>query len=135
VLADVSVLVVDDDIDGAEIVAHAVRAAGGAVALAGSASEGLRLLREGRAGRPDVIVTDIGMAGVDGYEFLASIRALPRNDGGLLPVIALTAYASPEDRVRAFRAGFAAHVGKPLLAETLIDAIVKVTLERDPPIG
>jgi signal transduction histidine kinase/CheY-like chemotaxis protein len=135
VLADVSVLVVDDDIDGAEIVAHAVRAAGGAVALAGSASEGLRLLREGRAGRPDVIVTDIGMAGVDGYEFLTSIRALPRNDGGLLPVIALTAYASPEDRVRAFRAGFAAHVGKPLLAETLIDAIVKVTLERDPPIG
>ncbi len=131
VLAAVNVLVVDDDIDGAEIVAHAVRAAGGAVALAGSAAEGLRRLREGPSGRPDVIVTDIGMADVDGYEFLASIRALPPDEGGLLPVIALTAYASPEDRARAFRAGFAAHVGKPLLADALIDAILQATLDRD----
>jgi signal transduction histidine kinase/ActR/RegA family two-component response regulator len=131
VLAAVNVLVVDDDIDGAEIVAHAVRAAGGAVALAGSAAEGLRRLREDPSGRPDVIVTDIGMADVDGYEFLASIRALPPDEGGLLPVIALTAYASPEDRARAFRAGFAAHVGKPLLADALIDAILQATLDRD----
>ncbi len=81
-----------------------------------------------------MIVTDIGMAGVDGYEFLAAIRALPARQGGLLPVIALTAYASPEDRARAFRAGFAAHLGKPLLADALIDAIVQATLERDSPL-
>ena len=59
-----------------------------------------------QAQRPDVIISDVGMPGQDGYELIRRIRALPPEDGGRTPAIALTAYARAEDRVRAVAAGF-----------------------------
>ena len=62
----------------------------------------------------------------DGYRFLESVRALPQELGGAIPVIAVTAYATPEDRARALRAGFAVHMGKPVRSEALVAAIRRV---------
>jgi CheY-like chemotaxis protein len=63
---------------------------------------------------PDVLVSDIGMPGTDGYRFLASVRELGSGRGGRAPAIALTAFARSEDRTRALRAGFLVHVSKPV---------------------
>jgi len=61
-----------------------------------------------------VLVSDIGMPDVDGYEFLRRVRQLGPERGGAVPAVALTAFARSEDRVRALRAGFAVHVSKPV---------------------
>ena len=68
--------------------------------------------------RPQMIVSDIGMPGEDGYEFMRKVRALPADQGGRTPAAALTAFARSEDRTRALRAGYQTHVTKPVeLAE------------------
>jgi len=91
---------------------------GASVIEAASAAEALRLLV---TENPDVLVTDIGMPDIDGYELLAKIRSEFRQPD--LPAVALTAFASPEDRQKALRAGFHAHVAKPIEVEELIAAI------------
>jgi CheY-like chemotaxis protein len=85
-------------------------AAGAEVRVAAAADEALHQLERWQ---PDVIVSDIGMPQVDGYMFLAKLRAMP-GDVSRLPAVALTAYATAEDRIRIFRAGFRAHVVKPV---------------------
>jgi CheY-like chemotaxis protein len=93
------------------------------VMTAGSAAEALRAVEEGR---PDVLVSDIGMPDVDGYELLRRIRALGPRPGGLLPAIAITAFARSEDRTRALRAGFLAHIAKPVEPSELLATIASV---------
>ena len=73
---------------------------------------------------PDVIVSDIGMADMDGYMLLQQIRSRPPDQGGLVPAIALTAYAAELDQRRALQAGFQQHLTKPLEPERLVSAIV-----------
>jgi CheY-like chemotaxis protein len=72
---------------------------------------------------PHVLVSDIGMAGEDGYALIRALRARPRERGGAIPAIALTAFARPEDRARALAAGYQAHLAKPLDAPELVAAI------------
>ena len=69
--------------------------------------------------------SDAGMPAEDGFAFMAKVRALD-GDLGRLPVIALTAYATPEDRARIFSAGFLVHVVKPLEPEKLVAAVANV---------
>ena len=88
----------------------ALQSAGAAVAAAGSADEALRLAVEWR---PDVLVSDIGMPGTDGYSLLEQIKATLGAQAPRL-AIALTAYAGEQDRRRAFAAGFQHHVAKPI---------------------
>ena len=76
--------------------------------------------------RPDVLVSDIGMPGVDGYELLRRVRALGEARGGKLPAIALTAFARSEDRTRALRAGFQVHVSKPVEPSELIATVASI---------
>ena len=71
---------------------------------------------------PNVVLSDIGMPGHDGYELIAALRALP--GGRKVPAVALTALARSEDRTRALRAGFQMHVAKPVDSDELI-AVVK----------
>jgi signal transduction histidine kinase/ActR/RegA family two-component response regulator len=116
----VLVLVVDDMADSLEVVRRVLEGAGAKTILAGSAEQALAALRKQR---PDVIVSDLGMPVRDGYDLMRSIRALPREQGGQIPTIALTAYAKSEDRERALQAGFQTHLAKPVEPDRLIAAI------------
>ena len=71
----------------------------------------------------DVLVSDIGMPGADGYELITSIREMEREHGGRIPAVALTAYAGEDNRDRALGAGFTAHVTKPVSPSALIRVI------------
>jgi CheY-like chemotaxis protein len=94
-----------------------------------SAPEALRVLRERR---PDVLVCDIGMPGVDGYELLSQVRALPPEAGGLVPALALTAYARPDDRRRALSAGYQVHLAKPVDPDELISVVARMAGRQRP---
>jgi PAS domain S-box-containing protein len=104
-------LVVDDEHDAREVVGEALRERGAEVYVAASAAEALEKFA---AVRPDVIVSDIGMPGTDGYSLMRRIRALPPEAGGRTPAVALTAYTRGEDAQRAFVAGYQSHVPKPV---------------------
>jgi signal transduction histidine kinase/DNA-binding response OmpR family regulator len=110
-LKGLRVLVVEDETDTRELVAFALTAAGAEVKTAAQAREALDTL-EGWT--PDVLVSDIGMPGVDGYAFIGEVRRREADSGGRLPAVALTAYAGVEDRRRAIAAGFQTHLAKPL---------------------
>ena len=110
-LRELRVLVVDDDPDARELIGTILERYGADVAVAGSAEEGMIALRK-RA--PHVIVTDIEMPQEDGYSFIRRIRSLPADEGGKLPAVALTAYASAADRMKVLAAGFNMHVAKPV---------------------
>jgi CheY-like chemotaxis protein len=71
----------------------------------------------------DVLVSDIGMPGADGYDLITRVRAREQEHGGRIPAIALTAYASEEDRDRALAAGFSAHIAKPVSPGALARAV------------
>jgi CheY-like chemotaxis protein len=104
-------LVVDDEEDARALVTQVLAAHGAEVFAAGSAKDALDKIS---GVRPDVIVSDIGMPGEDGYTLVRKIRSLPAEQGGRTPAIALTAYAREEDAERAFAAGFQLHVAKPV---------------------
>ena len=111
-LAGLRVLVVDDEPDARNLLRRLLQDGGAAaVTTAASAADALGLMDE----RPfDVLVSDIGMPGQDGYELLRQIRARPPERGGRIPAVALTAFARAEDRTRAAAAGFQVHVAKPV---------------------
>ena len=75
---------------------------------------------------PDVLISDIGMPDVDGYRLMQQIRQRAPSEGGLIPAIALTAYASEYDHQRALTAGFQQHLAKPIEPEALVNAIASV---------
>jgi CheY-like chemotaxis protein len=75
---------------------------------------------------PDVLISDIGMPGSDGYELIEKIRAFSPDRGGKIPAVALTAYARSEDKTRALRSGFQTHLTKPVEMEKLVSTISKV---------
>ena len=76
--------------------------------------------------RPDVLVSDIGMPKVDGYELLRMVRALGPARGVRLPAITLTAFARSEDRTRALHAGFLVHVSKPVEPSELVATLASM---------
>ena len=120
------VLAVDDEFDTRTLLKRLLRDHGADVRCAASAGEGLEILLEFRA---DVIISDIGMPAVDGYEFLRQVRALPIYKSATIPAIALTAFARTEDRTRALLAGYRTHLSKPVDPAELI-AAVAVTAGR-----
>jgi CheY-like chemotaxis protein len=116
-LAGVKVLVVDDEADACEMLQHLFRLSGAEVQVAMSAEEALNLCL---TFNPDVLVSDIGMPNVDGYELLRRIR---RSGNKQLPAVALTALTRIEDRVKALAAGFQMHVAKPVEPAELIAVV------------
>jgi signal transduction histidine kinase/ActR/RegA family two-component response regulator len=122
-LSGITVLVVDDQPDARELIKRVLEDCAAMVLTVGSAGEALGAVA---ARHPDVLVTDIGMPDVDGYELLRRIRALGPPAGGHLPAIALTAFARSEDRTRALRAGFLAHVAKPVEPSELVAMVASV---------
>jgi signal transduction histidine kinase/ActR/RegA family two-component response regulator len=122
-LAGLKVLVVDDEADACELISSLLTRCGADVTAASSASEAFRLLKQVR---PDVMVSDIGMPFEDGYELMRKVRALSEENGGKVPAVALTAYARPEDRMRALRAGYQMHVSKPIELTELVTIVASL---------
>jgi signal transduction histidine kinase/DNA-binding response OmpR family regulator len=123
-LHGIRVLVVDDEKDARDLLVNLFQHLNASVVTASSAAEAMRaMLTE----PPHVLVSDIGMPGEDGFSLMRRIRALSVDQGGGLPAIALTAFAAPEDRVRALDAGFDRHLSKPVeparLASTIAELI------------
>jgi len=122
-LAGLRVLVVDDHADARDLLRRVLAECGAVVLTASSAAAAVELVEKER---PDILVSDIGMPGTDGYALLRQVRALGDARGGRLPAIALTAFARTEDRTRALRAGFLAHVAKPVDTSELVATIATV---------
>jgi signal transduction histidine kinase/two-component SAPR family response regulator len=122
-LAGVRVLVVDDEADARTVLGIVLRRYRAEVRLVSSASEALAAIEEFR---PDVLLSDIGMPGQDGYELIRQIRSRTASEGGQVPAIALTAFARSEDRARALAAGFQMHVSKPVVPHELLDIVARL---------
>jgi signal transduction histidine kinase/ActR/RegA family two-component response regulator len=122
-LAGLNILIVDDELDARELIKRILTRYGASVATAGSAMEGLQLLK---AEKPDVLISDIGMPDEDGYQFIRAVRNLPSENGGNIPAIALTAFARSEDHIIATNAGYQGHLTKPLQPLGLVAKIIKL---------
>ncbi|AFZ14618.1 multi-sensor hybrid histidine kinase [Crinalium epipsammum PCC 9333] len=110
-LSGLHILVVDDEPDARELLIAILGDYGAEVTAVSSAREAFELLQKLQ---PNVLVSDIGMPGEDGYTLIRKIRALHPEQGGKIPAIALTAYARTEDRNQAILAGFQLHISKPV---------------------
>ena len=122
-LRGVRVLVVDDEEEMRAFLVAAFRLAEAEVEVTGDAPTALaRVL----AAPPDVLISDIGMAEQDGYALLGAVRALPAAKGGRVPAVALTAYARESDRAAATRAGFDAHVAKPVEPAEMLALVARL---------
>jgi len=120
-LSGMRVLVVDDEPDMRELISFLLEDAGAEVVTVAVAQEALTALARFQ---PDVLLSDIGMPGMDGYMLLRQVRALPPERGGLVPAIALTAYAGEFNHKQALQAGFQRHLAKPIEPDELIKTIV-----------
>ena len=120
---DLRVLVVDDETDTRQLISHSITSRGAEVKTCGSAREALELLEQWR---PDVLLSDIGMPGEDGYSLISKVRALPPEKGGHTPAAAFTAYAREEDRERALAAGYQMHIAKPISSDELVSTLAQL---------
>ena len=123
-LSNLSILVVEDDEDARDLLITVLIQQGAKVEQAGNASEALTHLSKSM---PDVLLSDIGLPGEDGYDLIRAIRARGHAPE-VLPAIALTAYARREDQRLALEAGFQAHVAKPVEPASLVAAVADAAL-------
>ncbi|MBD1898310.1 response regulator [Coleofasciculus sp. FACHB-129] len=110
-LDGLQILVVDDEVDSRVFVTTLLEQCGASVCAVGSADSAIEAIK---IFKPDVLLSDIGMPGEDGYTLIRRVRALNVEEGGRTPAVALTAYARAEDRMRAIAAGFQMHIPKPV---------------------
>ncbi|HEY9810994.1 MAG TPA: PAS domain S-box protein [Halomicronema sp.] len=126
-LANLRILVVDDEPDTLELVSFTLQEYGATVRKVASATQALAILEEWL---PDLVLSDIGMPEVDGYTLIRSLREKPPEKGGLLPAIALTAYAAENDKQKVYNAGFNFYLTKPvdpqLLIETICNLVIRI---------
>jgi len=114
----IKVLAVDDDRDSLDVLRRILTGRNAQVRTAASVESALAVLE---TFSPDVILSDIGMPGQDGYDFIRRVRQMPK--GGTVPAAALTALARPDDRMRALHAGFQTHVAKPVAAGEVVAVV------------
>lgn len=124
-LGGLLVLLVDDQEDVLELCRRLLVDSGALVQTAASGSAALVVLREQT---PDVLVSDIGMPDMDGYQFLAHVRDELKLTAQRLPAVALSAFTRPVDHARAMQAGFGAYVDKPIVPNRLLRAVLDVRL-------
>lgn len=122
-LSGMKILLIDDELDIRDMTKLILTLYQASVIAAASAIEGLIQLKTHKF---DVIISDIGMPQMDGYQFIREVRNLPAHNGGQTPAIALTAFNREDDRKRAFNAGFQRHLSKPFELQILIDTIASV---------
>jgi CheY-like chemotaxis protein len=110
-LRGLHILVVEDHGDTREMIASVLRQQGARVTTAASAQTALLLFE---TEPPDLLVSDLEMGDVDGLELMRKVRALPPERGGRIPAVAVTVHTEPDSRIRALKAGFQLHMGKPV---------------------
>lgn len=124
-LGELGVLVLDDSEDTTEMLRHLLERNGAEVTTASSGFEALRIASERDF---DVVVSDISMPGMDGFEFVRRLRLLPGKKN--VPVLALTGFGRPEDIERAESEGFFTHLTKPFDPKMLAEILQKVPVRR-----
>ncbi len=117
-LHDVSILVVEDDLDTCELYERALRAVGATVRTANRVASALALLA---TARPDVVLCDLHLPDVDGYALLREVLADPELAG--IPIIAISGSHPELERERALEAGFARHLAKPSKLREIVTAV------------
>jgi CheY-like chemotaxis protein len=123
------ILIVEDNPANLYLLEYLLNGKGHTTVAARNGVEGLEQLR---ASRPDLVLCDLQMPRLDGYEVLREIRADPRFVG--VPVVAVTAYSMPGDRIRVTQAGFDGYLTKPFNPETVVTQIEGyLAAARDPP--
>ncbi|WP_373527246.1 response regulator [Nostoc sp.] len=122
-LAGLNILVVEDDDDIRFFITTVLEADGATIVAVPSAAAAREILPQLQ---PDVLISDIGMPGEDGYTLIRKIRALKPDMGGKVPAIALTAYSDSENRIRALEAGFQTHVSKPVDPGELVEIVANL---------
>ncbi|HKS27433.1 MAG TPA: PAS domain S-box protein [Pyrinomonadaceae bacterium] len=122
-LDGLKILVVDDEADTRDLLHTTLSKCGADVRTAANAREALQLFK---ASRPDVLVSDIGMPEMDGYELIKRVRELSEDEGAHVPAVALTAYARAEDRLKVLRSGYEMHVAKPVELAELIAVVASL---------
>ena len=127
-LSGLLVLVVEDEADTREWISTVLKSCGAQVIAVGSVDEALAALERER---PDVLASDIGLPGEDGYALIRKIRELEPRMGGTIPAVALTAYARIEDYQEALAAGFQLHVAKPIRAAELVAVVASLASMAD----
>lgn len=126
-LSGINVLVVDDEPDSRELIAFALELFGAKVTATASAREALQALHSSTL---DVLVSDIGMPDIDGYELLRQVRTWTNSHHQQIAAIALTAYAGEFDQRQALAVGFQMHIAKPVEPEALASAVAQVVRSR-----
>ena len=127
-LSSVRTLLVEDDADSRDLLVTVLRNRNAEVRAFSSAAEALGALD---TFTPDVIISDIGMPGVDGYDFIRSVRVREADAGDRpVPAIALSAYVQASDRMRALKHGFQTHVAKPVQPSELVAVVASLTSLR-----
>ena len=130
-LADIRVLVMDDESDAREFVVTVLEQSGATVSAVGSSLEAVEaMLAAFPEQLPHVLISDIGMPGDDGYDLIRRIRSLPREQGGHTPAMAVTGYATPADIERALVAGYQSHLSKPMDPAALVAAVADLIKGR-----
>jgi PAS domain S-box-containing protein len=122
-LRGTSVLVVDDDDDALSMVRDILEASGATVVTAHSASDALQLLAQLP---PHVLIADLGMPGMDGFELIRKVRAHSDPKVSQVPAAALTAFTRSDDRARALQGGFDVHLAKPIDPEALMGVVAQL---------
>jgi len=122
-LAGVRVLLVEDEIDSGELFRRVLEDEGADVELVENAAQAWDSIA---STPPDVLISDIGLRGEDGYSLLRRVRELPPERGGKVPAAALTAYAGAAHADRSRQAGFALHLAKPVPPEELVSAVASL---------
>lgn len=119
-LTDVNVLIVDDDTDGCSVIKRILEGFGATATCTSNAKEALEILRQKQF---SILLSDIGMPDMDGFQLIRKIRSLSQDAGARIPAIAITAYARPEERQRCLLAGFNMHLPKPVEGGELVASI------------
>ncbi|NMG06024.1 response regulator [Brasilonema sp. UFV-L1] len=123
ILEGVRILIVDDEADTRNFLVTAIEMCGAQVIAASSAIEAIQIILQQRL---DVLVSDIGMPEEDGYSLIRKIRRLPKEQGGHIPAVALTAYARDEDNKRSLSEGFQMHLSKPVEPDELANVVASL---------
>jgi CheY-like chemotaxis protein len=126
-LPGLHVLIVEDNDDSRYLLTEVLEYCGALVTAVSSAAEALAVFARVR---PNIVVSDLAMPGVDGYELIRRVRQLPADRGGAIPAIAITAFNEDYDSAKAREAGFDAYVKKPINLNSFCDLVSRLATPR-----